>query len=295
MSGELAERFIVPPLTVLRQGAGYWRKRREYWVKEKHCNAILGRPEYALSGNDLKKDYVSAGTGYKAVSVECSIFDPVLTEICYRWFCPEQGEVLDPFAGGAVRGIVAESLGLSYTGVDLSQDQIDANIQNCNILGYINPTYICGDSSRLGNMLGDKLFDFVFSCPPYYNLEVYSEDERDLSNMSFDEFNEAYQSIIKQCSERLRNDRFAIFVVGNVRDKEGFYRDLVSETKQAFSKAGMRLYNEMVLVENIGTAAMKCARVFNSNRKITKVHQNVLVFYKGDPKKIKPIFGEFRL
>jgi hypothetical protein len=36
-----------------------------------------------------------------------SIFDPVLCEIAYRWFCPSGGTVLDPFAGGSVRGIVA--------------------------------------------------------------------------------------------------------------------------------------------------------------------------------------------
>ncbi|HXF87125.1 MAG TPA: hypothetical protein VNK48_02075 [Xanthobacteraceae bacterium] len=40
-----------------------------------------------------------------------SIFDPVLCEIAYRWFCPPGGSVLDPFAGGSVRGIVASRLG----------------------------------------------------------------------------------------------------------------------------------------------------------------------------------------
>ena len=41
-----------------------------------------------------------------------SIFDPVLCELAYRWFCPPGGVVLDPFAGGSVRGIVASKLGL---------------------------------------------------------------------------------------------------------------------------------------------------------------------------------------
>ena len=36
-----------------------------------------------------------------------SIFDPVLCELAYRWFCPPGGTVLDPFAGGSVRGIVS--------------------------------------------------------------------------------------------------------------------------------------------------------------------------------------------
>jgi hypothetical protein len=31
----------------------------------------------------------------------------VLCEIAYRWFSPPGGLILDPFAGGSVRGIVA--------------------------------------------------------------------------------------------------------------------------------------------------------------------------------------------
>src|SRR5271154_2766551 len=49
-----------------------------------------------------------------------SVFDPVLCEIVYRWFCPYGGLVLDPFAGGSVRGIVASKCGRRYIGMDLS-------------------------------------------------------------------------------------------------------------------------------------------------------------------------------
>jgi hypothetical protein len=42
-----------------------------------------------------------------------SIFDPVLCELAYAWFSPPGGIVLDPFAGGSVRGMVASKLGAS--------------------------------------------------------------------------------------------------------------------------------------------------------------------------------------
>ena len=51
-----------------------------------------------------------------------SIFDPVLCEIAYRWFSPEHGTVLDPFAGGSVRGIVASKLKRQYIGHELRQE-----------------------------------------------------------------------------------------------------------------------------------------------------------------------------
>lgn len=58
-----------------------------------------------------------------------SIFDPVLCELAYRWFSPPGGTVLDPFAGGSVRGIVAAALGRHYVGCDLHPEQIAANEQ----------------------------------------------------------------------------------------------------------------------------------------------------------------------
>ena len=48
-----------------------------------------------------------------------SVFDPVLTEIMYLWFCPKNGTILDPFAGGSVRGVVASFMKLKYIGVSL--------------------------------------------------------------------------------------------------------------------------------------------------------------------------------
>src|SRR5688572_26019357 len=56
-----------------------------------------------------------------------SIFDPVLCELIYRWFCPPRGVVFDPFAGGSVRGIVASKLGRAYVGIDLAEGQLAAN------------------------------------------------------------------------------------------------------------------------------------------------------------------------
>ena len=52
----------------------------------------------------------ATGTGTENMAPGTSIFDPVLCELVYRWFCPSKGKILDPFAGGSVRGIVAAHL-----------------------------------------------------------------------------------------------------------------------------------------------------------------------------------------
>ena len=113
--------------------------------------------------------------------------------------------------------------------------------------------------------------------------------------MDYDQFKEVYFSIIKKAVAQLKEDRFACFVVGDVRDKKGFYYNFVSDTIQAFKDAGMELYNEIILVNVVGSLAIRVRRQFNGGRKVGKMHQNVLVFYKGDPKKIKENFPELNL
>ena len=212
-----------------------------------------------------------------------SIFDPVLCELAYTWFCPPGGAVLDPFAGGSVRGIVAAVLGRRYTGVDLRPEQIAANVEQAQEIVPDNmPRWIVGDSREA---MPDEPFDLVFSCPPYADLEVYSDDPRDISTMDYADFLIAYRAIVAGAVQRLRPDRFACFVVGDVRDKKGMYRNFVSDTIAAFQDAGAKLYNEAILVTAVGSLPIRVGKQFESGRKLGKTHQNVLVFVKGDPRK----------
>lgn len=83
-----------------------------------------------------------------------------------------------------------------------------------------------------------------------------------------------------------------MFVVGDVRDKQGLYRDFISDTKRIFIENGARLYNEIILVEQLATGPLRANRQFTGYRKVVKCHQNVLVFFKGDPKTIKNNYPE---
>lgn len=218
-----------------------------------------------------------------------SIFDPVLCEVVYNWFCPKNGTVFDPFAGGSVRGVVAEMLGRKYIGIDLSQRQIDANRVNADKLG-VYPAWHCDDSRNMDEYVPDGAADLVFSCPPYHNLEKYSDHPLDLSNMNYTDFLAAYCDIIAKSCDKLKGNRFAVFVVGEVRDGKGAYRDFVSDTKRLFRENGLCLYNEIILLEQYGTVPMRAGAIFKAKRKVPKVHQNVLVFYKGDIETIRENF-----
>ena len=271
----LREKFIELPFSVLNTSLGNWQKRKKMWIN-KGIKSELGRNSKAM--NIKKEDYVNGINQTKLTS----IFDPVLCEIMYQWFCPNNGKVLDPFAGGSVRGIVANNLGFDYYGIELREEQVEANRLNAlEVLDLKNqPKWYCGDSDEVLNNKFNFDFDFIFSCPPYMDLEVYSDDQNDLSNMNDENFIIKYESIIKKSCDKLKVGGYACFVVGDVRDKKtGMYKDLPTITKLAFYKSGMMLYNEAVLYNTLASASLR-TKQFEKSKKLVKVHQNVLIFKK---------------
>lgn len=505
-SGPLADKFGVPPFTVLDARGGNWQDRKRAWIRM----GIRGE----LGRNGLGDTCATAMTYFnkgKTIGGDSgSIFDPMLCETMYRWFVPKGGQVVDPFSGGSVRGVVAAMVGLRYWGCDLRPEQVAANneqghelvwnvmkqekhgrttiltetlpggtkeravakfigsIDNdvlvyaspregyaqialaraCSRIGkkaviflpkgkelltpsvlakefgaelievkpgylsniqakardyaaagghhllpfglaceemiqaiadvakehysgptpkkvwcasgsgtlaaglarafpdseihavkvghdfdapgatiytapekfqqdaqvvppfsscmhydakiwqfakgsngllwnvaesYPNLVWACGDSNE--KIKDAPKADFIFSCPPYGSLEKYSDDPADISNMTHEEFLVIYREIIAKSIGKLKENRFACFVVGDFRDKSGKYMNFVSDTIKAFEDAGAYLYNEAIMVTPVGTAPVRATKQFDSGRKLCKLHQNVLVFCKGDWKK----------
>jgi hypothetical protein len=282
-SGPVADRFTFPPFTVLDARAGEWQDRKRAWASLGIAGEVGRGDDLTFNGPARYMDHYRVLEGKRSSTdlQGTSIFDPVLVELAYRWFCPDGGQVVDPFAGGSVRGIVAGSLGRRYWGCDLRAEQIAANeAQADQIPTTPRPVWVCGDSME--RLEEAPAADLIFSCPPYGDLERYSDDARDLSTMEWHTFVAAYKRIILRSLLRLRDDSFACFVVGDFRDERGFYRDFVSTTIAAFEQCGARLYNEAILVNAVGTAAMRVTKQFASGRKLAKTHQNVLIFCKGD-------------
>jgi len=223
-----------------------------------------------------------------------SIFDPVLCELMYKWFCPEGGLILDPFAGESTKGIVAEILGFKYTGIELRDEQIAANEAQAEAMG-LKPSWLQGNSEYLDLFLpqGQK-YDLVFTSPPYYDLEVYSDAAADGSaKQTYAEFMEWYRGIFKQAVARLRPNRFLVVKVSEIRDKKtGIYRNFVGDNITCFNDMGLRYYNEIILVNAVGSLPIRVSRQFEAGRKVGRTHQNILVFFKGDPGRIKKDFGD---
>ena len=288
IKGNLSDKFLIPPFSVLNAREGWWQNRKRNWLS-------LGiKSDEGRDNNLLQSLNKLAKNSDQGEQKNNSIFDPVLCELSYIWFSPIGGLVLDPFAGGSVRGIVASKLGRQYIGHELRQEQVNANREQGSEICVDDPTppaWICGDSRNIDTTCKDVEADFLFSCPPYADLEVYSDDPKDLSTLGYEEFKSAYFEIIKKSCALLKKDRFACFVVGEVRDKKGNYYNFVGDTIQAFKEAGLNYYNEAILVTMIGAKAMTAAAGMSASRKLGKTHQNILVFVKGDGKKATQACG----
>lgn len=276
---KLSDKFVIPPFSVLDTRQGYWRNRKQAW-KEKIKDRGQARQVQVIS-KSLQK--------YNDEHYEdASILDPVLSEIMLKWFAPENGDVFDVFAGDTVFGYVSGYLGYNFTGIELREEQCHFNLEACNGLPA---QYICDDGRNVNNHIELESQDMFFSCPPYFDIEVYSDLENDASNQkTYAEFYRIIDTAFSNAIKCLKDNRFAVVVCGDIRNKKtGEYYRFPDDIKATFQKNGMLFYNELILVDNIGTARLRATK-YMEVRKVAKTHQNVLVFYKGDPKKIKAEF-----
>ena len=201
--GVLVETFGAPPFSVINTNQGYWKTRKNYWL-DFGIESYLGR-------DNLKVATVSSTSLDRITGIQHkgggSVFDPALCEVMYNWFNVKEGTILDPFAGGSVRGLIASALGYKYFGHELRSVQVKSNREQYHTVGLSNnwkiePIWIEGDSNKTIEKYHEPI-DMVFSCPPYSFLEVYSDSKEDISNMEYDKFLIIYKEIIAKSCARL--------------------------------------------------------------------------------------------
>lgn len=310
-NASLNDRFVVPPFSILDTRKGYWQARKKMWreligdmgesrndtliqspeikYKDLYQRTRKHREELGLSFKDYLEKYVpddvkerEAG---KVLSAGVSLLDPVMAELVCRWFGLESCKSFDCFAGDSVFGYVSAHLGNEFVGIELRPEQAQLNNERTEGMAA---RYICDDGQNVAKHINADSQDLLFSCPPYFDLEHYSDLENDASNQkSYNDFIQILHNAFTAAIGCLKENRFAVIVVGDVRDKStGFYYDFCGDIKRIFKDGGMSLYNEIILIETGASTALRASRYMES-RKVAKMHQNILVFYKGKTKDIK--------
>ena len=280
--GLLTDRFVVPPFSILDTRQGYWQERKKAW---RRLIKDFGESRESVLTGDNMSDNILNNIG------AVSLIDPVLVESLITWFAPNRAKVFDIMTGDSVEGFISNYKGHSFTGIEIREDQVRVNKENTKGMSC---EYICDDARNVLNHIDEGTQDLLITCPPYFDLEVYSDLPNDASNQeSYEEFYSILDDSLRKSIKCLKDNRFACIIIGDIRGNDDSYYDLPGDIIRTFRESGMVLYNKAVLVDMAGTLPVRVGRYMDS-RKLGKQHQDILVFYKGNPKDIKQHFDRIK-
>ena len=257
---EMSERIGFVPLSIWQPNWETVRKLKDLVGDAGETRNLVGR-KMALLGSKYTT----------------SIFNPHLAQMILSAYCPTKAKIYDAFAGGGTRGFIAAAMGHEYTGVEIRQEEVDRILskqQELNTRFAIN----CADSRTYD--IAKEYFDFSYSCPPYYDLEVYSTIDGDMSNVAtYDEFLSMLKQSLETSFNGLKPGALCIWVVGNFRDKKGDLRHFNGDTVRLGQEVGFKLHDELIFWGAAGIAAQRAGQ-FVANRRSVRVHEYMVIFRK---------------
>lgn len=103
--------------------------------------------------------------------------------------------VYDPCAGWGERMMTCGKLGVAYEGCDINSELFDGYKNLYGLIDGFKPVLHNNDSA---NQLVTGDADAIITCPPYKNIEVYSENGAE--NLSDEDFAAWWGEVVKNCS-----------------------------------------------------------------------------------------------
>lgn len=275
--GALQENYEVPPFSVIDTTKGKFQEKTKEWkIKCGNLSETRNTKETGVFGDSIMLN-INEGT---------SNFNPYLAEILCKWYAPRKPCWLDPFGGEQTKGVVAGELGIPYYAVEIRGDQVKVNKEHTKQYNEIH--YYQGDSNKIEEIVpSDVEYNFCLTSPPYYDLEMYNEGMTD--STTYEEFMEQYKNIFTQVYTLLQENSFLILKLSEIRNKHGDYYGFIPDNINIMKGIGFKYYNEIILKNANGTAPLRANKSMQT-RKTVRVHQNILIFYKGTHTSLKQEF-----
>jgi len=198
-----------------------------------------------------------------------SHFPAEVSGLCLQLYLRDASNIFDPFAGWGERHCAVNGAGKSYTGFD------------------INPHAIAEASRVYGvtNILADSLvenipaFDGLLTCPPYWNLEEYSDAGLD-SAKEWAGFLKQYALVLGRCYEAANDGATFCIMTGDWRANH-IYHDLTHETRAIMQRCGATFWDEVIVsrasVTKVKIMIPQAVRLGY----VVKLHETLSVFKKG--------------
>lgn len=228
-------------------------------------------------GRDLQRSHV-IGTG-----TDVSEFNPQVASLILNMFAPREGVCFDPFAGGGTRAIFAAAHGLEYHGTELLPAQAEATLMKILKAGYADGCHIyIQDARDATRQMASDSADFIYTCPPYYDMEVYSDQPDDLSRSGgYQEFLASMRRVVAECYRIARPGCYACWVVGLHRDKHGRLLPMNHDFARLHRDVGWHFMEEVVLYRRSDGSVQRVGNFEKGNRLLIRQHEYCLVFRKG--------------
>ncbi len=264
----------------------------KYASREGCWQGSAGFSNVVLSKNVIKDGKIKYDNG-KSLNGNASVLDPTACEVILRMFTPKDAKrIYNPFGGGVQFGFIAGSYGFEYIASEIRENQCDANNAICQDLD--SAKWIKSDSSTY---IPKGKFDLIFSCPPYYRVEKYLDydglpPDGEINHLKdYETFRDTLFAGYKCAIEVMNDNTFFVVMTGDSRDKKGAYYGCEAEHELFFKDQGLYIYNKIVYLESEFTRRAQAKKTLH-HRKFPKSEQKILVFYKGDMKKIRESYPE---
>ena len=173
---------------------------------------------------------------------------------------------------------MASAMEHKYFGIEIRQNEVIRIKEQMKKLDRFFDIEI-GDSQNYP--LQDDFYDFSYTCPPYYNLEIYSKLEGDLSNAGdYQTFLQMLWNCLKNNYKALKKDCLSVWVVGNFRnEKTGNLQNLDGDLIKFGKLAGFKLHDIIIWWGASKCASQRCGQ-FEANRRSVRVHEYIIIFRK---------------
>ena len=169
-------------------------------------------------------------------------FKPVIAKFIYDNHCPQDGKALDPCAGygGRLAGCIASGKNILYHGIDPNGKTAVGNMKMANFFSTqydmleqrihdYRFRFDLGCAEKIMPTIKEK-YDIVFTSPPYFNVEIYSQHS-DQSCNRYQEYqdwlNKFLWVLVDESKRILKDDGKLIINIKNI-EKYKIANDLCS-------------------------------------------------------------------
>ena len=186
---------------------------------------------------------------------------------------------LEVCAGWFTFSATAAMWGYEGVGADIWKTSLDFGRKQRAALPTGVPRFDIETADACQLPYADGEFNFIYCNPPFFQLEPYSDDRRDLSRSeSLDVWLTRSGDMMVEMARVARPDALIVTVMADSR-KDGELRPLHSRWIEEAQRRGLVLHD--IAVQHLRTQELRLWRRAHNNRRTAKAHEYVITFKRA--------------